>query len=89
MTGRILKATASGHVWFTLVVDSGTSKTSTPHKSDFVEFHPLSGLVTDGIVDGRSIRGKGICEFTVVAEDDIEITSRVQACFVHPLGSGN
>ena len=55
IAGKILQATASGHDWFTLVVDSGASRTSTPHKSDFVEFNPSSGLVVDGIVEGCSI----------------------------------
>ena len=55
IAGKILQATTSGHDWFTLVVDSGISNASTPHKSDFVEFNPLSGLVMDGIVEGCSI----------------------------------
>ena len=71
------------------MVDSGTSKTSTPYKSDFIEFHPLSGLVMDGIAEDCSIGGKEICEFTVVAEDGVEVTLRVQAYFVPCLGSGD
>ena len=90
IAGRIFQATDSGHDWFTLVVDFGASKTSTPCKSDFVEFHPSSqGLVMDGIVEGCAIGGEGICEFTVVAEDGIKVTLRVQAYFLPSLGSGN
>ena len=89
IAGKILQATASGHDWFSLVVDSGASRTSTPHKSDFVEFHPSSGLVMDGIAEGCTIDGEGVCEFGVVAEDGTEITLQVQAYFVPSLGSGN
>ena len=79
IAGKILQTTASGHDWFSLVVDFGASKASTPCKSDFVEFHPSSGLVMDGIAEGCSIGGKGICEFTTVAKDGTKILLRVQA----------
>ena len=81
-------AAASGHNWFTLVVDFDASRTSAPHKSDFVELHPSSGSVVDGITEGCSIGGKEVCELTVVDEDGNEIPLRVQACFVPSLGSG-
>ena len=71
------------------MVDSGASKTFTPHKSDSAELHPSSGLAMDGIAEGCSIRGEGICEFAVVAEDGTEITLRVQAHSAPSLGSGN
>ena len=61
------------------MVDSGASKTSTPHKSDFVELHPLSGLVVDDNTEDCSIEGKAIGEFTAVAEDGTEISLRDQA----------
>jgi len=70
------------------VVDSGASKTSTPHKSDFVELHPLSELVLDGIAEGCSIADEGICKFAAVAKDGSEITLRVQGYFVSSLSSG-
>ena len=82
MAGKILQATATGHDWLTLVVDSGTSKTFTPHNSDSAKFHPSSGLVVDGIAKGCSIGDKGVCEFAMVAEDSTKITLRVQVCFV-------
>ena len=43
----------------------------------------------DGIAEGCTINGEGVCEFGVVAEDGTEITLRVQAYFVPSLGSGN
>ena len=71
------------------MVDSDACRTSAPHKSDFVELHPSSGSVVDGITEGCSIGGKEVCELTVVDEDGNEISLRVQAYFVPPLGSGN
>jgi len=70
------------------VVDSDACRTSAPHKSDFVELHPSSGSVVDGITEGCSIGGKEVCELTVVGEDGTKIPLRVQACFVPSLGSG-
>ena len=58
IAGKILQATASGHDWFSLVVDSGASRTSTPHKSDFVEFHPSSGLVMMGLLKGAPLEAR-------------------------------
>jgi len=89
ISGKLLQATDSEHNWHTLVVGSGASRISTPHKSDSAELHPSSGSVADGIVVGCSIRGEGVCELAVAAEESTEITLRAQACFVLSLGSGS
>ena len=89
IAGKILQAKASGHDWLTLVVDSGISKTFTPHKIDSAELHSSSGSVADGIAAGCSIRGKGVCKFAVDAEESTKTNLRAQACFVPSLGTGN
>ena len=77
-------AAASGHNWFTLVVDSDSHRTSTPHKSDFVELHPSSGSVVDGITEGCSIGGKEVCE-GIFGCDEVFVCllcSLLEVCFV-------
>ena len=88
--GKILQAKASGHDWITLVVDSGISKTFTPHKIDSAELRSSSGSVADGIAAAEcSIRNEGVCKFGVAAEESTKTNLRAQACFVPSLGTRN
>ena len=71
------------------MVDSGISKTFTPHKIDSAELHSSSGSVADGIAAGCSIRGKGVCKFAMAAEESTKTNLRAQVCFVPSLGARN
>jgi hypothetical protein len=49
----------------TALVDTCASLCVTPHKKDFIDFHPVTGRVMKGLSAGAQIAGKGFIEWNV------------------------
>ena len=60
-----------------ILVDSGTSHTISPHRKDFIEYHPIEGTVC-GVGGNAKLIGAGTVSYTI--EDDNGETFTIVIC---------